>query len=446
MIAIFRDEQGVALVTALITLVIVSMLGAAALTLAGGTINQTVWDRSTNEAFHIAESGFDKAVARIKNGETNITFKTGIGSGEASVTVISNGMVHKIRSVGAQPSFASPRSRRAIEAVILHLDPSQVFFSNSFGTDKAKGRLYGVASVQGPLYSRDAINMSGNSVLTGGPFFVKDDPATLSPTGDLVLGGSSSMGTVGSPVYLFIDGDYTPGSNLHTLEIFRDVPDLEMPVIDENAMPAQRNGANLVIDDDGVNNGSMNSVINSTKASERDLDTVEFTDNTDSTDIVSPDGLGRFKWDKASRTFTIRGKVFLDGDLQIVQGTGGTKKAFYTGSGTLVVYGNIGLLCGLEPTVLADWPETSAFGFITPKVADFSATSGAQIYAVVYAYKQFKVVKQLTFRGLATSQEMSLDNNPTLIFENELTDATMPEGTPEFDPFTAISGWREVQP
>jgi hypothetical protein len=424
---IIKNESGAALIIAITTLAIVTLLGAGALMLANGTLNQTVWDRSSNQAFQAAEAGFDQAMARIRNGQSTDDFTAQLKTGEAQVTITKiNIFMYKVRSVGAQPSLAKPKARRAVEAVIMHLDPKDVFFA-----DACQGTVIGSTTFDGPLYVRDRMEVSGNSALTGGPFFIKDDPATVGDTGDLYLDGSSSMGTAANPIYLFIDGALDDQGDLYTQEIFTDVPDLKMPIINADMMGAKRDEADLVIDSDpGVPPNGLTPLV--------------FDKNTaDATWGTYPTG-PYLKWTKSTKTLEIDGQIFLDGNLAF--GSNQVAKVTYAGRGTITANGNIAINSEFAPNPSSNWPDTDAFGLVTPYDIDVNGKTGNEVYGVLYAYGTITMKKQIQFYGNVTASTLDFDNNPHVHVATQLDDSNMPPGMPEIEAMTSISGWREVQP
>ncbi len=418
-------QDGAALVLALTTMFIVSMLGAAALSVAGGTINQTVWDRSSNQAFHIAEAGFDRAVAQIRNEEGGTGFTTQLLTGEAAVTITNlNQFIYRIRSVGAVPSLADPKARRAVEAIVLHINPAEIFFA-----DTPQGTVLGRTTFEGPLYVRDMLLANGDASFDGGPFFVKDDPATDDPgdpTGDLDLGGSGSMG-VDAPVYLFMDGRVVDTDPITVNdEIFTDVPDLQMPLVVESD---ERVDAELVIDSDGNTNGS---------------DPIVITKNTASFEEGSYPGGPYLKWTKSEKKLEIDGKIFLDGAFEI--GNNQLKEVTYEGRGTIFSTGDISIGGGFAPSPTTDFPEDDAFGLVTNGEMMIKANSGYNISAILYAYTKLTMRNQIEFYGTASTKLLNFDNNPQVHVESQLNKGNMPPGIPEMEAMTTISGWREVAP
>ena len=439
---LYESEDGAALILALMALMITSILGAAALTVAGGTINQTVWDRSSNQAFAIAEAGFDKAVARIRNEElAEMEFTTRLLNGEAKVTMTKiNMMMYLVKSVGAQPSLADPKARRAVEAIIVHLDPSDVFFA-----DGAQGTVVGNASLDGPFYSRDVLKISGDANWTGGPFFIKDDAADVTYGGDLLLEGASTMGTAAEPVYLFVDGYYDQtleGGRLNTVQVFSDVPDLEMPIINTDNLDEQVASADLVIDDtSAVINGSFN--WGASSGGGGSSSTGMIFGNQSPSDSWGTAGSGYLEWDKPSKTLTIDGKVFVDGHISF------TIDVTYRGTGTLVANTDIAIEGSFVPHDLTHFPDRDAIGLISPDTLSVHAKNNDEVYAFAYAFAKADFKWGHDFYGNVTTGMLDFGQgsaNPSLHITTNVDPNDMPPGMPEIDSITSVTGWREVQP
>lgn len=437
---LIKNEQGVALLIALGAFVIVSMLGAAALTIAGGSINQTIWDRSSNQAFNIAEGGFDWAVSRARQGTlTSGTYHMKLMTGEASVTVSAvNGSTSRVKSVGAEPDFADPKAKRAVEGKVSSLDPYNVFLAGG-----AAGRILGSTVVNGPLYVHDYMTWSGNGALNLGPLYIKDTANTTNYAGDLELSGSAAVGTAAQPIEAYIDGVYPSGNpNFHVSAVYTDVPDLDMPNITGSVadMTAQRSKANIIIDGDPGNppNGNYNAPTG------LKLDKAAAAPQVWG---VYPGG-NYLRWSSTgakTRRLEIKGVIFIDGPVAM-GGTGGNQldSITYTGRGTIIVNGNIGISSVFTPNPTSEFPNTSAIGFITGYQMDINAKTGDDIYAVVYANARLNFVNQVDFFGSAMTQLMDVQSNPTLNITTGLNKNNVPPGMPDVNQVTTITDWRET--
>ncbi len=429
---ILKTESGAALLITLGALAIVSILGAAAITVAGGSLNLTEWDKSTHQAFNVAEAGFDQAIARARNGTLDGDFTTTLANGEASVTVTTlTDFIYYIKSVGAHPSLSDPQARRAVEGKVTAISSYNVMFA-----DGAAGVILGSATLDGPLYTRDHLTLNGFGQITGGPLFIKDNPATSDHTGDLELQGNAFVGTAADPIYAFIDGTYPPPNpNFNTIAIYSDVPDINMPVVSDSLedMNEQRGLADLVIDDDGVTNGSNPLVW------DKNAPAVTYG--------VYPAG-PYLKWEIVpgnKRILRIEGIVFVDGAVSLGENRIGQIE--YTGKGTIIANGPIAVNSELQPTILSEFPDTSALGLVTGSQIDFSPNKTSDsIYALAYAREQVNFTRQFDFYGCVMTDIMDVRLNPHLHITTDLSEWDLPPGMPEIDASTVVTDWREVAP
>ncbi len=429
---ILKTESGAALLITLGALAIVSILGAAAITVAGGSLNLTAWDKSTHQAFNVAEAGFDQALARARNDTLDGDFTTTLENGEASVTVTKlEDYIYYIKSVGAYPSLSDPKARRAVEGKVTAISSYNVMFA-----DGAAGVILGSAIINGPLYVRDFLSLNGFGQVTGGPLFIKDNPATSDHTGDLEMQGSAMVGLPAEPIYAFIDGTYPPPNpNLNTIDIYSDVPDLEMPIISDSLedMNEQRDLADLVIDDDGVTNGS---------------NLLSFTKNTPAVTYGSYPAGPYLKWElngQLKRVLRVKGIIFVDGSVRI--GENKISQIEYTGKGTIIANGPIAINSELQPTVVSEFPDTTAIGLVTGSEIDFDPNkSSDSIYALAYARERANFLRYFTFYGCIMTDIMDLQQNPTLNITTDLSEWDLPPGMPKIEASTVVTDWREVAP
>lgn len=441
---LLKNEAGAALIVALGALVILSLLGAAALTVAHGSINQTVWDRSSNQAFGVAEAGFNQAIYRARAKTlTPGTYKIVMANGEASVTVTGAGGIFTVKATGAQPNLASPKARRAIEGRINVLNPYDMMFANGIGEDDEGGiELEGNATINGPVYARDLLSLKGTGVggkITGGPVYIKDNPATTNPTGDLLMSGDAQIGTPGSPVTMFIDGYYsvTGNAELYASPIYSNVPDLTMPTVTLADMPAYRTRANVVIDGDAVTDGDYN------KPNGLILDGSHVSQNW-------TNGSYYLRWtrsaDKKSAVLEINGTIFVDGDVRVGSASNNDLNITFSGNGTIVANGKIAIESNFTPVGGGGtFPATNLIGFVSPKETEVEPKAGSTVYAILYGYEEVEIEKQCTFYGSAMSNAIEIENNPQVNIVTNIS-AYLPPGMPAVQGNTSLTDWREVRP
>lgn len=435
---LLREERGAALLVALGVFVIVSVLGITVLTTAGGSLNLTMHDRASNQAFHLAEAGFNRAVYQARaNSITTGTVVLQFDHGEASVTVAGiTSFLWNVKSVGIMPYQSGLTTRRAVEGKVLALNPYNMFFVSGGMSDQVEGN----AQINGAFYVRDLLELSGSGAgagtISGGPLFIKDNPGTPTPTGDLQMSGNAQVGSPGSPIYAFIDGTYQSNGQLYTTAIYSDVPELTMPQITNADMGYYRdNVATLIIDNDTTvpPNGNRDLILDRNAADQTYGNWP--TDNYLRWDISA---------DRRTATLYIDGTVFVDGKLKL--GDNNMTRIDFAGRGTIYANGEIAIDTELVPDGgAATFPVTNRLGLVTPNEADLDPKAGDTIYAVIYAREEIEYDKAMTFYGTGLTNKMDFNANPTLNIVAGLA-GNMPPGMPEIQTQTAITDWREVKP
>lgn len=444
-----RDEKGVALIVALGVFVVISILGVAALTVAQGSISETVWDRSSNQAFGVAEAGFNQAVFKARQKSLAAgAFTTTLRDGQARIAVTGAAGMFTVKSTGAVPNLAAAQARRrAVEGRITVLNPYDMIFAN--GSDEEGGgiTIEGNAVIYGPVYARDLLKMKGTGAggkIVDGPLYIKDNPGTPSPTGDLDISGNAQVGTAANPITAFIDGNssVTGNAKLYTSAVYSNVPDLVMPSVTATDMPSYRAKANVVIDKAGdtVTNGNYNYP---TASGGLVLD-----GNTADTNWIS--GGYYLKWDrsadKKSATLQINGTIFVDGGVTIGSNANNDLDITFSGNGTIVANGKISIESNFTPAGGAStFPSTNLVGFVTWDEAEVEPKAGKTVYATVYANREFEIEKACTFYGSGMSNEMEIEENPQIHVVTNIS-AYLPAGMPPVQTLTSLTSWREVRP
>ncbi|MEA3506623.1 MAG: pilus assembly PilX N-terminal domain-containing protein [Elusimicrobiota bacterium] len=127
-----NNNKGMALVAAILIMVVLALLGMAMVVLTSSETRKEVKSRLGTSALYIADAGIEKAIHRIKEGETGsfsftvvVGTATGAAEGEADVTVNpQGGSQYEILSTGHVPSIADSRFDRTIRAVV-EVEPEQ---------------------------------------------------------------------------------------------------------------------------------------------------------------------------------------------------------------------------------------------------------------------------------------------------------------------------------
>jgi len=201
----WRDQRGAALVVVLLVIVVVMLVGSALLTLAGTEKKISVTHRRDLQALYLAEAGIQKLQAKLQisplldPAEWNSSFTPmALGPGKiASVTVTQpEPTIYDVKSVGQ----VGDRIKKTVKARIkVH----SVFYD-----------LLG-------SYGLQVSTIANNSVLNGDIFFnqeitLKNNLETagkIQVNGDFRIAQNVTVGSVSSPVKVFVTGNVTLDNN-----------------------------------------------------------------------------------------------------------------------------------------------------------------------------------------------------------------------------------------
>jgi hypothetical protein len=359
-----REESGVALVIAILTMMVLGSFSAAVVLAV--TVNHRSAHRSSQaaQAFALAETGLAYAEGRLysaaTSGEAPLVPQTTFQQDEGTVTysgtlsgntwtLTGTGTVDGIsRSVSAQATVPPPYTVA---------DPTIWNYLYVDGTGSCTS-ISGSVEVNVPLYAHGGICLNGHASYTG---------SDLEVGGNLTLTGSARIGSSSEPISkLNVEGTCTPapcdGAHGpiyvnspgvgHTL-----TPTLTMPTIDlpgnyasTNPGPASGHSCpggsgvpSAFFDGDTTLNNSV-AAVNLFPAGQPYDCTV---------------GSNEIKWDGLSH-LTVNGTFYFDGSLSMA----GNTKIVYSGRGTIYLTGAISMsgnseLCGIA-NCTSQWnPETN---------------------------------------------------------------------------------------
>jgi hypothetical protein len=137
--------------------------------------------------------------------------------------------------------------------------------------------------------------------------------------------------------------------------------------------------------------------------------------------------VGRLAWDQSAKTLTISGKVFIDGNLSVIN----VDSAVYSGSGTIYVNGTIGFdnsgsICGPPSTLLGtggcsgDWdPSVGALLLVACNAANvvpafsMSGNSLTRVEAGVFAVGRYDGTNGAAITGPVIASYGNLQGDPS---------------------------------
>jgi len=235
------DDEGVALLTVIGVLAVMTVLAIMSYNLAGqGLLSATVHE-SESVAFQAANAGIDKAYAALATNDPSVlpgyastTITVGEGTADVSLAEIS-GIEYSCVATG----YAPDGTTETVRVRFYYLNLWEMFIASGDDDESlGGGAINGNASVVGPFYVHGNINdATGDARFERGPLFV---------TGDISMKGSATIGTEDQPIDLYVGGTYPTASNrIYTRRVSNSVPKIAVPVVDQAFIDAAFAQANL---------------------------------------------------------------------------------------------------------------------------------------------------------------------------------------------------------
>jgi Tfp pilus assembly protein PilX len=377
----FGDERGVALVTAIALLFVLSISVAAMLEFTASSNRNATLGHGSERAFSVAEAGLNDALSKLAADGTALaagttTVSDGSATGTASYSATLSDTIWTVTSTGSvpNPTGGSPIARTVtMQAKAFPTTTTTtngeiwkyVFTDAPVCTDLSHNANSSVWS--SPIYVKGNLCLSNNIDVTGSPVMVG---------GTLTMnGGNSMIGSAGTPIAeAAILGGCTSPPNPHTCgnpdRVYASSrpsvldPDLDKPVFSpadqllwyHNAQPGPAHTCNNLGGtlppggfDDGIYNAS--NVPNTSLAS------VNLTPSTayDCQFLVAGEVEGKIKWTPGSPgTLEVKGNVYFDGNIDFSNST----NAKYTGRGIIYATGRITFANGAQLCVTTNCAST----------------------------------------------------------------------------------------
>lgn len=228
------DDSGVALFTVLGVIVLMTVSVMSAYFLAQQANLESGRLRRTQAAFQAANSGIDKALARIQShGYKAAEFPI-------SETIPSTGASYECSVTPTAPSAFIANSRgvdingevETIRVKFFYFSLWNMEIANAGGvSNPSGGAVVGNTSVYGPLYCRGTVNLSGSSNIDQGPLLVNQGSITLSGSGSI---GSEQYGPI--DVYVTGASPEIGSKNYYTSSVSNAVPNISLPLIDASEL------------------------------------------------------------------------------------------------------------------------------------------------------------------------------------------------------------------
>jgi Tfp pilus assembly protein PilX len=460
-------ENGMALIVALGTLLVVGVTGTTLLYYTSANTRSSSYSRASGASFQLAEAGLHEALAVLSNQPTNdpanpallatrtSTYSTGsvtwggtYDTANAKWTITSTGRVANPANVPPSEATRTITAKVPIRPVATQQMAVESWnYLFSYGTGDPDGCDMDTLSsvsietrvmVSGNLCVKDSSTIEGSNsqVLVGGQLKTFGSASIgkggSNPAGlvDVAGGCKYESGTLHSPC----KGPSSPSAysdkvwatTIDTTPALETAPNPDWAYWYANASPGPTENCT------GANRSGPVPVFDNDLVQDRDAPRADLTRTSSYTcrTYLGPHPLGELSWNNTTKLLTIRGTIFIDGDAYV------TQKAGYTGQATLYMAGSFWMssswtMCAVRTggaesdcnwTVGAWDPNTSLLTIVTKGgggnagavVADTSVLidSSTQWQGAIYggAYKA-RLLSSIRFQGPVIADEVYVDSS-----------------------------------
>ena len=450
----WRDESGIALIMALVTLFVLSLTLVTVLDFSAANARSARFSASDQRAVSLAESGFNDAAAILMSASDPSlssalpSTPTGTAPREGGTVVYSGTKSGNLWTITATSSVPNPTGGSPLTHTVsgqVQVTPSDPLSSNLAwnyvfsDTTTSCMQIQNSYSLAAPLYVRGNLCMSGNNTFTG---------ALLDVRGSVQVRNPSNIGSAGSPIPKVrvangcragTSGSFvTPcgtAQRVYTSSFEAVPPDISKPPIDiarwyEEAKPGPKHyctsgtfpGGSSKFDPD---NGT---------AQDWDAGTINLTGSNYSCAVYSGVVLkGLIAYN--SGTLSIFGTIFFDGDISL----GGNQDILYTGRGVIyarnVTIRNHTTLCGVTSCNQTTWdPATNLLLLVAggAGATAYSLENNTRFQGAIYAVGGSSLQNSSEHQGPIITDSVSVQNNGNLYSWPPLTDLLI--GMPQFTP------------
>lgn len=373
------DDSGVALITVIGVISVLTVLATSAFYLARQAYVSTERHEAESAAFQAANAGIDTVYADLATNvggeavlshyETTRTVAVGDGTADVKLDRLA-GIEYLVTATGR----AADGTTEQVAVRFYYLSLWEMFIASGDDEDSiGGGAVNGNASIDGPFFVRGDLGATGNTNFTRGPLFV---------TGSVSQKGNFTLGAATEPIDLYVGKGYEESSRFYLKRVSRSVPDIKAPPLDDAFMDTAISRARQESYDNiqGTNDDEFTPTTNIETASGSGDASTYSTALTGwarpkaanastwykyigpeggrsevgkgSTDLViggtgswgswENDGHGYatgewddFAYDDTKNVLYVEGTVFIDGDLTI------NDDLKYRGNGTLIVNGDV---------------------------------------------------------------------------------------------------------
>ncbi len=236
---LLSDESGVALITVIGVMAVVTILAVGSFVLAQQTLFESKKVEDQSRAFRSASSGLDVVLTTFSDESTATDFPIAgtTPDGSYSVTLEDlGGSEYRLISEG----IGLDGSTETVKQQFYYMNLWKMNFAGTGPQSliSGSGGLAGTSNIIGPFYMKGNLGIANNMSCLEGPFFVKG--------GNITVGSSGSLGTASTYVKVYCDGTGNPAvppngakggaGGVFVTSVSRSVPDITLPTITDEML------------------------------------------------------------------------------------------------------------------------------------------------------------------------------------------------------------------
>lgn len=389
------DESGVALITVIGVMVVVTILAMGSFVLAQQTLHESLKVEDQTKAFRSASGGLDVVLTTFSDESTATDFPVSGSTADGSYTVTLEdlgGSEYRLISEGV----GADGSREIVRQQFYYMNLWKMNFAGTGPQSliSGSGGLAGTSNIIGPFYMKGNLPIANNMSCLEGPFFVKG--------GNITVGSSGSLGTSSKYVKVYCDGTGNPAvpanyqqggaGGVFVSSVSRSVPDITLPTITDDTMMQYASKA------------QAESVDNLLGSPEKNLGVNLETSNGQPSDyrVMRPPSTTTWSRVMAQATPTNSNYKFIgraDGTITLPRGTGTTSLTI--GGRTFGAWGSVVTTNGIS---LSAGPTGANYG-MTNSYDDFAyddATNRLYISGTVFVDGPVTISENMTYIGNGT--------------------------------------------
>lgn len=233
------DESGVALITVIGVMAVITILAVGSFVLAQQTLFESKKVEDMSRAFRAASGGLDVVLTTFSDESTATDFPiTGTTPDGSYIVTLEDlgGSEYRLISSGV----GRDGSTEIVKQQFYYMNLWKMNFAGTGPQSliSGSGGLAGTSNIIGPFYMKGNLPIANNMSCLEGPFFVKG--------GNITVGSSGALGSSTKYVKVYCDGTGNPAvpangakggsGGVFVTSVSRSVPDITLPTITDDMM------------------------------------------------------------------------------------------------------------------------------------------------------------------------------------------------------------------